>query len=142
MSEARKTQPIKLDERFHELLEELQIEDTHGTATLTMYDEVLFLIDSMVLRLVVKENQTYTLGRFTDGNQHEVDLNPYGALQKGVSRHHAKLMMTDDKLYIVDLNSTNGTYVSKKRLQPMQPALLHKGHELLLGRMRMQVVFQ
>lgn len=143
MEEARKTEPLELDENFQQLLRQLEIEDVHGTATLTMYNEVLFLIDHRVVRLIVQSEQHYTLGRFANSDDPtKVDLNPYGALQKGVSRAHAQLIMQNEKLYIIDLHSTNGTYINNVRLQPHQPALLHKGKELLLGRMRMQVVFK
>ena len=141
MSSSQDTQSIPLnDPRFQAMLSAL--EDTEGTASLASFSEVLLLIDGMVARLVIRENQEYYLGRFKVPNGDEVDLNPYGALKNGVSRVHAKLIMENSKLYIVDLASSNGTYVRRNRLHPHEPALLHKGDDLLLGRMRMQVLFR
>jgi len=140
-SNTHDTQSIPLnDPRFQEMLSAL--EDSEGTASLASFSEVLLLIDDMVARLVIYENREYYLGRFTKPNEDEVDLNPYGALRYGVSRVHAKLIMDNEKLYIVDLASSNGTYVRRTRLHPHEPALLHKGDELLLGRMRIQIVFR
>lgn len=40
-----------------------------------------------------------------------------------VSKHHALLIRTDDAMHLVDLNSTNGTFVNSQRVQ--SKALLH-----------------
>lgn len=140
-SNTHDTQSIPLnDPRFQQMLAAL--EDSEGTASLVEFSEILLLIDDMVARVVIHDNQEYYLGRFKAPGSDEIDLNPYGALRYGVSRVHAKLIMENEKLYIVDLASSNGTYVRRTRLHPHEPALLHKGDELLLGRMRMQVVFR
>jgi len=39
----------------------------------------------------------------------DLDLDEYGALDKGVSRRHALIRPTRNRLFIIDLNSTNGT---------------------------------
>lgn len=140
-SQTQDTQSIPLnDPRFQEMLAAL--EDNEGTATLSAFSEVLLVIDGMLARLVIHESQQYFLGRFKIVKDDEVDLNPYGALHHGVSRVHAKLIMEREKLFIVDLASSNGTYVRRTRLQPHEPALLRTGDELLLGRMRIQVMFR
>lgn len=36
-----------------------------------------------------------------------------------VSRIHLRIAKTDDKYYIEDMNSTNGTYINEKRLNPL-----------------------
>lgn len=36
-----------------------------------------------------------------------------------VSRIHLRIAKTDDKYYIEDMNSTNGTYINEKRLSPL-----------------------
>jgi hypothetical protein len=68
-------------------------------------------------------------------NDAEIDLTPYGAMDRGVSRHHALLHLADDHLYLTDLQSTNGTYVAGQRLEPDTPTVVHKGDEVLLGRL-------
>jgi hypothetical protein len=57
----------------------------------------------------------------------EFDLTPYGAVQAGVSRRHARLFIHDRGLYIQDLGSTNGTFINERQLQPESPYRLHDG---------------
>lgn len=114
-----------------------------GTATLGEQREVILLIRGMPERLMFRQHTAYTLGRFnmnTDLTK-EVDLTPYGAADRGVSRLHARVHMEDNRLYITDLDSTNGTFLAGKRLQPHQPMLLHKGDELMIGRLQVQFMF-
>jgi hypothetical protein len=42
----------------------------------------------------------------------DLDLSAYGADQKGVSRHHVLIRPTQRHLYLIDLNSINGTWVN------------------------------
>lgn len=42
----------------------------------------------------------------------DLDLRPYGADEKGVSRRHALLRPSRNSLYLIDLESTNGTRVN------------------------------
>lgn len=50
------------------------------------------------------------LGRGSEASQTpDLDLDPYGALEKGISQRHALLRPTGHNLYLLDLNSANGT---------------------------------
>ena len=118
--------------------------ESNGTSTLGAdTKEVFSLIRGMIERLLLAENVTVVLGRTDLSTRYhpDVDLTPYGALDRGVSRSHAKLHMQGRKLYVTDLDSTNGTFVAGKRLDPNKPELLRKGEELLLGRLGIQVLF-
>lgn len=106
--------------------------------------EIILLIRGMVERVVISAGKTFKLGRFELGSSRpeEIDLTPYGALDRGVSRLHAQLHMEDQQLYITDLNSTNGTYLGGEKLPPHDPTPLKKGDELLLGRLAVQILFR
>jgi hypothetical protein len=106
--------------------------------------ELILLVRGMVERLVLPEKAGIVLGRSdVQARYHpDVDLTPYGALDRGVSRGHARLHLEDGHLYITDLGSTNGTFISGKRLEPNKPAELRKGDELILGRLTVQVLFR
>jgi predicted amidophosphoribosyltransferase len=54
------------------------------------------------------------IGRTDDisGIYPDVDLTPHGGEEGGVSRRHANLIHAGDSWYVVDLDSTNGTYVN------------------------------
>lgn len=116
----------------------------NGTSSLGEKREVILLVRGMAERLVMVENATYRLGRFELGAKGEtdIDLTPYGAMDRGVSRLHAQLELKDNKLYITDLNSTNGTYVNAIRIEPHQASVLHKGDDVILGRLAVQVLFR
>jgi hypothetical protein len=115
----------------------------NGTARLGEGREVLLVIRGMVERVIMVEGKTYKLGRFEIGTRkdEEIDLSPYGALDRGVSRIHAELSLVGDKIYITDLMSTNGTYLAGQRLKPNEAMLLRKGDELHIGRLPIQVLF-
>jgi len=52
-----------------------------------------------------------------------------------VSRRHARIFFTDDKYFIEDLGSTNGTFVNKgPRLAQGVPQELKSGDEIIMGR--------
>ncbi len=53
-----------------------------------------------------------------------------------VSRLHCRLTATDDRLEVVDLASTNGTFVNDKRIDK---ARLTKGDRLRVGRVELTV---
>jgi hypothetical protein len=63
------------------------------------------------------------LGRGTDCELRLVD--------PGVSRHHAELRVEDDQVVLVDLGSTNGTFVNG---EPIRRVALTDGTRVTLGR--------
>ncbi|HEU5367121.1 MAG TPA: FHA domain-containing protein [Ktedonobacterales bacterium] len=62
------------------------------------------------------------------------DLTPYGAEDGGVSRLHAKLTASGDVWSIEDLESTNFTFINRKRIPAKTPTPLNDGDEIRLGR--------
>jgi serine/threonine protein kinase len=64
----------------------------------------------------------------------EINLDPYGGQDAGVSRRHACIRLQEGKLVVEDLNTTNGTLLNKRRLTPGEVALLSDGDELCLGK--------
>jgi FHA domain-containing protein len=119
-------------------------DDYQGTMTLGEKREVILLIRGMAERVVMQEGLIYKLGRFELGlsESDEIDLTPYGAMDRGVSRVHAQLHLENNHLYITDLASTNGTYVSGTRIEAETPTALRKGDEVLLGRLQVQILFR
>ncbi len=71
----------------------------------------------------------------------DIDLEPYDAMDKGVSRRHIVIVKRDGALNIVDLGSHNGSYLNGQRLVPHQPRILRDGDDLRLGHLVVHVSF-
>lgn len=115
-----------------------------GTTSLGDQREIIFVIRGMVERVILRDNFSIILGRAEPGSKGnvDIDLTPYGALDRGVSRIHARLHLENNRIFITDLDSTNGTFLSGRRLEPHKAEPLRKGDELLLGRLPVQVLFR
>ena len=53
--------------------------------------------------------------------------------RRSVSRRHARLTDHEGRLCVEDLNSTNGTRVNGRRLEPFAPRVLAPGDAVALG---------
>lgn len=53
-----------------------------------------------------------------------------------ISRMHAKLFRKENKIYITDLNSTNGTFRNGMRLSPNESDMIEPGDEIRLGKLK------
>lgn len=72
----------------------------------------------------------------------DIDLANYGAVEKGVSRQHAALEVNEDTLMLLDVGSSNGTYLNGQRLLPNQPRVLRDGDEVRLGKLVAHIYFK
>ncbi len=71
----------------------------------------------------------------------DLDLDPFGASERGVSRRHAEIRLIEESLFVTDLDSTNGTKLNGFLLPPNQPFRLRHGDELQLGKIRLVIRF-
>ena len=71
----------------------------------------------------------------------DLDLSPFGAMSHGVSRIHATLERIETTITIMDMASSNGTYVNRKLLSNYQPHVLHDGDEIRLGKLTLNIHF-
>lgn len=106
--------------------------------------EIVLMVRGTVERVALTPDQKLLLGRLdsTGRGRADVDLSDYGAVDRGVSREHCTLQLGEGVVYITDKDSTNGTFINGHRLTPEQPHPLHKGDELVLGRLVVQVLFR
>ncbi len=75
------------------------------------------------------------------GEAPQIDLEPYGAAEKGVSRRHALITLRENKLQLQDMESPNGTFINGQRIVPNEPRLLRDGDELRLGHLVLRLTF-
>jgi len=71
-----------------------------------------------------------------------LDLTNLGGYLLGLSRRHAKIRRKELGYEIIDLSSTNGTWLNEERLVPHTPYPLTSGAQVRLGRMRFVVLFR
>jgi pSer/pThr/pTyr-binding forkhead associated (FHA) protein len=95
-----------------------------------------------VISLLGRDN--FTLGRSIEGQAviPDVDLAKYDAFDQGISRMHAELRIEEDGVFVVDLDSANGTIVNGKRVRGQETAPIHHGDIIQLGRLRLQIISQ
>lgn len=135
-----RTQALNNDPAVQKFLEQ-QAHELSGTASIGESRKVILTINGYQEFIHVVEGAEFEFGRFEYPEYNQLNLTPYGALEKGMSRQHAKLYLMMDRLYLADMGSTNGTYVRGKMLAPAEPTMLRNGDEILLGRMRLKVQF-
>ncbi|MCC7450253.1 MAG: FHA domain-containing protein [Anaerolineae bacterium] len=70
-----------------------------------------------------------------------VDLGPHDAYKLGVSRNHAVLTYKDNRLYIQDTGSVNGTWQSGQRLKPYELYAIQPGASISLGRLLVYIYY-
>jgi hypothetical protein len=101
----------------------------------------LHLIESGQI-LPLTDCTEFTLGRSVEGQPivPDVDLSPYNAYANGVSRLHAAIKLVKNQAVIVDLGSSNGTYLNGVRLSPHIETLVAHGDLIYLGKLKMQVL--
>ncbi len=70
-----------------------------------------------------------------------IPLNLPDANQFGVSRKHIQIARENNRVWVTDLESDNGTRLNGYPVTPGQRRLLRDGDELYLGNLRIQVIF-
>ncbi|MBZ0308387.1 MAG: FHA domain-containing protein [Anaerolineae bacterium] len=78
----------------------------------------------------------YIIGRsdLTSSNYiPDVDLSACNGMDQGVSRRHAALVHYQGFVHLVDLNSSNGTFVNGERLRPDSPYRLKPDDKIRFG---------
>jgi hypothetical protein len=92
--------------------------------------------------IFVLEDKEFVLGRKINEEQEGViDLTAFDAYECGVSKRHAKIQKNGDGYEVIDLGSTNGTWLDKKRLIPNRAYDLYSGALISLGRLYLYVIF-
>jgi pSer/pThr/pTyr-binding forkhead associated (FHA) protein len=89
-------------------------------------------------------NRRIVVGRKSPGSvvNPDIDLSPYEAEPKGVSRFHASLYRQDNTLVLTDLRSLNHTYINGLRLYPHEVRVLRDGDEVRFGQLTVRVRFR
>jgi hypothetical protein len=107
------------------------------------HEQGRLIIDLLELKasIVISVEDSIVLGREDQNKPYrvDIDLGPYGAVDRGVSRRHARLHRVMNLIYVTDLASQNGTFLNGERLLANQARILRDSDELYLGRFGLQV---
>lgn len=94
--------------------------------------ETEFVVELPVYEGKVKE---MLIGRRSGKNVPDIDLTGVKGAER-VSRKHATFILDGKSgdIFILDMGSTNGTFVNGKKLSPGEKMKLEKGDEIVLGK--------
>lgn len=102
---------------------------------------IALYIDKDPEPLIMTVVKQAVLGRAMPGSEAELrlDLTPYGALEKGVSRQHAVIKRTEKGITFEDMGSSNGSWVNGTLVSAYRPLPLTSGDRLRLGQLEMEI---
>jgi hypothetical protein len=105
-------------------------------------DGVAFYFSGITTPIAVTTDEEFILGRKTEGESEPlVDLTNPDGFAMGVSRRHAMVRAAGNGYVIIDLNSSNGTWVDGKILVPTQQYDLPSGGLIQLGRLKLVAIY-
>jgi hypothetical protein len=140
----RQTATTLRTRQFESVPSNLLFEGEEETIPISHDVSLVLLIRDSIEPIILEPGERTTIGR-TDLRRSErpdVDLTAYGGLEKGVSRIHAAIERRDNLLTLIDLESSNGTYLNGYRLPPNEPFALREGDEVHLGKMVVHIYFK
>lgn len=93
--------------------------------------------------LALENGREFSLGRLDGAARPDVDLSPYNGLKQGVSRLHASIHLDHDSVVtLVDLGSTNGSWVNGIKVEPHVPVIINNGDIIALGKLILQALIR
>jgi pSer/pThr/pTyr-binding forkhead associated (FHA) protein len=103
----------------------------------------LFIMDSGEV-LPLEGRTEFTLGRSAEGQPilPDIDLAPYQAYERGVSRLHASISLGKQQALATDLGSANGTRLNGQKLPAHKPYQIKHGDVLTLGKLKIQLLIR
>lgn len=113
----------------------IRIEDK----TATSWKLILVNADSPDRPMGIELYADITIGRISRESTPDLDLTLHGGALKGVSREHSMLRPMDDALMLVDLGSTNGTFVNEEQLEPGSATPIRDGDTISFSQLHFKV---
>jgi pSer/pThr/pTyr-binding forkhead associated (FHA) protein len=115
-----------------------------GTSQLGDEGAVILQVENFDTPITIQLRQEVILGRLADQGDGKtyVNLTSFNADQMGVSRRHARLLRDRRSVYLMDLNSTNGTRLNGQPLPNAIERRLRDGDVIDLGKLKIYVYFK
>ncbi len=143
LNEETQTQKLDLAEFVDEPAQPQELQDVSYFGPRT---SITLRIDQFEL-FIERPTTEVVLGRFGDmvtvpREVHPVNLSEYAGYAMGVSRIHCSLRPNDqNQLEVMDLASSNGTFLNGYPLNAYEVYHVYHGDEVRLGHMRMTILF-
>lgn len=113
--------------------------------------KIILRIMDNIAEIIYPGAGEFTLGRVkqekTDSGSQEhqfkrvdTDLTGFQAYESGGSRRHAPITIENNRAYLMDLGSTNGTCLSGSQLAGFQPFELNNGDLFTLGSLKVNAM--
>jgi pSer/pThr/pTyr-binding forkhead associated (FHA) protein len=116
----------------------------HSSPAFTKPGKIITLVvagSGRRIRVVSKDE--HILGRKDNrtGATPGVDLSEEGGYDAGVSRQHAIISVQNGVCLVEDLESSNGTFINGRQLEPYKPTAIYHRDSLTLGKLLVRVEF-
>lgn len=113
----------------------------HTRVALEEEKSLTIIIPSCRQRLILPLRENIQVGRADEEGDFypDLDLTEYNGGQKGISRHHAVFEASESGVVLIDLDSTNGTYLNNFRLPGKRPYLVKDGDEIRFGELLVHI---
>jgi hypothetical protein len=129
-----RTRAINVDD----LLSETDLGSLGGEVYRAGVNELRLLINGSLEIVPISESRPVVIGRSARA---DLDLSTHGKPSLTVSRQHAQISLVDGELSIMDLGSTNGTYIGDAQLEAGNARLLRRDEEIRMGALNIRVLF-
>ncbi|GAB5494863.1 MAG: hypothetical protein Phog2KO_50780 [Phototrophicaceae bacterium] len=119
-----------------------------------LIDDAIFPNDGLLI-LLSETDISYTLrpqlglSRLTIGRDDklspvDIDLEDLDSSERGVSRLHATIIYDDKSrtLSLLDMDSTNGSFINEQRLHPSERRVIRHGDKLRFGGVSLKVLYR
>ena len=105
--------------------------------------DIVYFVLPNGLEFPVDVTKDVTVGRIPNSADPDVsiDLEPFDGHDLGVSRQHAMLKRINENLILVDLASSNGTFVNGHKAEAGDRYNIMDGDSLTFGRLSLEVRF-
>lgn len=115
---------------------ELELEHVQAAKPIT------FVIPSSRRRHKLSLIKQIQIGRSFEDTTTNLDLTEDNGIELGVSRIHAVLQWSNKGIVIMDLGSTNGTFLNNHHLPTNKPYPVQSGDELRFGELLAHIFFE
>lgn len=91
--------------------------------------------------LIIGRKKGETSEAFIDFSDSFLDFSGLDGFNMGLSRRHALIRRSEFGFVVVDLSSTNGTWLNNKRLTPNEPYPFENGAQMRFGLLQILVTY-